>query len=89
MTPVTVIVNAGAGTGHDEAACDALRKQLTDAGLDAALVRAHGGDEMIDAATSALARGARLVAAGGGDGTINAVASVMVDSGVPFGVPGG
>jgi diacylglycerol kinase family enzyme len=33
-----------------------------------------------------LAQGARLVAAGGGDGTINAVASVMVDSGVPFGV---
>jgi diacylglycerol kinase family enzyme len=86
MKPVTVIVNAGAGTGHDEAACDALRTQLADAGLDAELVRADGGEQMIAAARQALAQGARLVAAGGGDGTINAVASVMVDSGVPFGV---
>jgi diacylglycerol kinase family enzyme len=86
MKPVIVIVNAGAGTGHDEAACDALRTQLTDAGLDAELVLADGGAQMIAAARRALAQGARLVAAGGGDGTINAVASVMVDSGVPFGV---
>jgi diacylglycerol kinase family enzyme len=86
VKPVTVIVNAGAGAGHDEAACDALRTQLTDAGLDAELVRADGGERMIRAAERALAQGARLVAAGGGDGTINAVASVMVDSGVPFGV---
>jgi diacylglycerol kinase family enzyme len=86
MKPVTVIVNAGAGAGHDEAGCDALRTQLTDAGLDAELVRADGGAQMIAAARRALERGARLVAAGGGDGTINAVASVLVDSGVPFGV---
>jgi diacylglycerol kinase family enzyme len=86
MKPVTVIVNAGAGTGHDEAACDALRTQLTDAGLAAELVRADGGAQMIAAARRALEQGARLVAAGGGDGTINAVASVLVDSGVPFGV---
>jgi diacylglycerol kinase family enzyme len=86
MKPVTVIVNAGAGTGHDESACATLQAQLAGAGLDADLVRAHGGAEMIAAAKQALQEGARLVAAGGGDGTINAVASVMVDSGVPFGV---
>jgi diacylglycerol kinase family enzyme len=86
MKPVTVIVNGGAGTGHDEAACDKLRAQLREAGLDADLVLADGGERMIAAARRALEQGARLVAAGGGDGTINAVASVMVDSGVPFGV---
>jgi diacylglycerol kinase family enzyme len=86
MKPVTVIVNAGAGTGHDEAACATLQAQLAGAGLDADLVRADGGAMMIAAAKQALHEGARLVAAGGGDGTINAVASVMVDSGVPFGV---
>jgi diacylglycerol kinase family enzyme len=86
MKPVTVIVNAGAGTGHDEAACATLQAQLAGAGLDADLVRADGGAKMIAAAKQALHEGARLVAAGGGDGTINAVASVMVDSGVPFGV---
>lgn len=86
MKPVVVIVNAGAGTGHDEAACATLQAQLAGAGLDADLVRADGGAKMTAAAKQALQEGARLVAAGGGDGTINAVASVMVDSGVPFGV---
>jgi len=86
MKPVVVIVNGGAGRGHDEAAADDLRAKLKDAGLDAELVLADGGEDMIATARRALKEGARLVAAGGGDGTINAVASVMVDSGVPFGV---
>lgn len=47
---------------------------------------AASGDEMTAAARLAIATGAAMVVAGGGDGTINAVASVMVDSGVPFGV---
>jgi diacylglycerol kinase family enzyme len=41
---------------------------------------------MIATAKRALEKGAQMVAAGGGDGTINAVGSVMVGSGVPFGV---
>jgi len=86
MKPVVVIVNGGAGQGHDDAAADDLRARLKDAGLDAELVLAAGGEQMIATARRALEAGARLVAAGGGDGTINAVASVMVDSGVPFGV---
>jgi diacylglycerol kinase family enzyme len=86
MKPVTVIVNGGAGTGHDEAAAAGLRARLEEAGLDAELVLADGGGQMIAAARRALEQGARLVAAGGGDGTVNAVASVLVDSGVPFGV---
>jgi diacylglycerol kinase family enzyme len=86
MKPVVVIVNGGAGTGHDRAAADRLRGLLQDAGLDAELVLAAGGDEMIATARRALDEGARLVAAGGGDGTINAVASVMVGSGTTFGV---
>jgi len=86
MKPVVVIVNGGAGRGHDEAAAADLRAKLKDAGLDAELVLADGGEDMIATARRALDEGARLVAAGGGDGTINAVASVMVDSGVPFGV---
>jgi len=86
MKPVVVIVNGGAGHGHDEAAAADLRAKLKDAGLDAELVLADGGEQMIATARRALEEGARLVAAGGGDGTINAVASVMAGSGVPFGV---
>ena len=86
MKPVTVIVNGGAGHGHDDKAADELRSKLKNAGLDAELVLAKDGEEMIATARRALEQGAKMVAAGGGDGTINAVASVMAGSGVPFGV---
>jgi diacylglycerol kinase family enzyme len=86
MKPMTVIVNGGAGHGHDDQACEDLRAKLIEAGLDADLVLAKDGEEMIATARRALEQGARMVAAGGGDGTINAVASVMVGSGVRFGV---
>jgi diacylglycerol kinase family enzyme len=84
--PVVVIVNAGAGTGHDDQAADKLRGLLRGAGLDFELVLADSGEAMIEAAERALDNGARLVAAGGGDGTINAVASKMVGTDVDFGV---
>jgi diacylglycerol kinase family enzyme len=86
MKPVVVIVNGGAGHGHDDQAADDLRARLKDAKLDAELVLAKDGEQMIATARRALKEGARLVAAGGGDGTINAVASVMAGSGVHFGV---
>jgi diacylglycerol kinase family enzyme len=86
MKPVVVIVNGGAGKGHDEQTAADLRAKLREAGLDAELVLAKDGEEMIATAKRALKSGARLVAAGGGDGTINAVASVMAGSGVHFGV---
>jgi diacylglycerol kinase family enzyme len=84
--PVSVIVNGGAGQGHDDRAAGELRAKLRAAGLDAELVLAKDGEEMIATARRALQHGAKLVAAGGGDGTINAVASVMAGSGVHFGV---
>jgi diacylglycerol kinase family enzyme len=86
MRPVVVIVNGGAGHGHDDQAAADLRAKLADAKLDAELVLAKDGEQMIATARRALEEGARLVAAGGGDGTINAVASVMAGSGVHFGV---
>jgi diacylglycerol kinase family enzyme len=86
MKPVTVIVNGSAGHGHDDSAAAELRAKLANAGLDAELVLAKDGEEMIATARRALRQGAELVVAGGGDGTINAVASVMVGSGVHFGV---
>ncbi|HEU5436704.1 MAG TPA: diacylglycerol kinase family protein [Telluria sp.] len=63
-----------------------MRARFAAAGLDADITLAQCGDDMIAAANAALTRGAPMVVAGGGDGTINAVASVMVDSGMPFGV---
>ncbi|WP_296951863.1 diacylglycerol kinase family protein [uncultured Massilia sp.] len=86
MKPVMVIVNGDAGSGHDDAVAARLRTLLADAGLDAELVLAGGGEEMMAAARRALDGGVRLVAAGGGDGTMNAVASVLAGSDTTFGV---
>lgn len=81
MKPVQVIVNAGAGTGHDDDRAGELRRKLRDAGLDADLTLAAGGAELIAAARRAREGGAELVVAGGGDGSMNAVASQIVGSG--------
>lgn len=86
MSAIAVIVNAGAGLGHDEALVKSLHDKFAVHGLRPDVVLAHSGQEMIAAAQSALARGVDAVVAGGGDGTINAVASVVVDSQVLFGV---
>jgi len=86
VSGITVIVNAGAGLGHDEALVRTLHDKFAVHGLQPDVVLAHGGDEMKSAAHSALARGVKAVVAGGGDGTINAVASVVLDSPAMFGV---
>lgn len=86
MKPVLVIVNGDAGSGHDEEVASRIRAGLRNAGLDADLVLAGSGDEMISAAHRAVEGGVRLVAAGGGDGTMNAVASVLAGTDVVFGV---
>ncbi|WP_323144715.1 diacylglycerol/lipid kinase family protein [Massilia phyllosphaerae] len=90
MKPVQVIVNAGAGTGHDDDRAGELRRKLRDAGLDAELTLAAGGGELIAAARRAREGGAELVVAGGGDGSMNAVASQIVGTGaaanIRFGV---
>jgi diacylglycerol kinase family enzyme len=86
MTPVTVIINGGAGNGHDDKMANDLREKFRAVGLEPAITLAQSGEEMTGAARDALGNGTELVVAGGGDGTINAVASVMAGSGVAFGV---
>jgi YegS/Rv2252/BmrU family lipid kinase len=83
---VPVIINAGAGRGHDDALRDELSKYFSSAGLPADIVMAKGGAELDAAARKALASGARTIVAGGGDGTINAIASVIADSPAVLGV---
>jgi diacylglycerol kinase family enzyme len=94
-TRVAVLINAAAGStsGQD----DAIRKELSAAfdkhGITADL-QFMSGDKLRAGAEAALrqATAGKLdaVLVNGGDGTIRTVASVMADSGVPFGiVPGG
>lgn len=86
MKRAHVILNGGAGAGHDDATADGLREQFRQAGIEAQVVLAADGGAMASAARNALAASADMVVAAGGDGTINAVASVVAGSGVPFGV---
>ncbi len=86
MPRVAVIVNAAAGLGYEADWAAALRDKFAAVGLDADVTLAHSGEEMIGTARAALAAGVDIVAAGGGDGTINAVASVLVGTGMRFGV---
>jgi diacylglycerol kinase family enzyme len=81
-----VIINGSAGSGHDEAMGSSLRARFGAHHIDARVTLATSGAAMTAAARDALAAGMPIVVAGGGDGTINAVASVMVGTGVAFGV---
>jgi diacylglycerol kinase family enzyme len=54
--------------------------------MDATIVLAKGGQELIAGARKAVGAGAPMVAAGGGDGTQNAVASVLAGTSVRYGV---
>ncbi|MDB5824347.1 MAG: sphingosine kinase [Herminiimonas sp.] len=83
---VPVIINAGAGGGHDEALGKRLAEHFSGAGMRANIIMAKGGAELEAATRKALASGARTIVAGGGDGTINAVASVVADSPAVLGV---
>jgi diacylglycerol kinase family enzyme len=86
LTPIAVIINASAGTGHDDKAAADLRGKFAAHGFDAKVTLAKEGNDIIDAARAALDTGVQIVVAGGGDGTINAVASVLAGSRVAFGV---
>lgn len=86
MARAVVIVNEGAGQGHDGERVAALRDKFAAVDIEADVTLAGSGEEMTGAALAALDSGIGLVVAGGGDGTMNAVASVLAGSGATFGV---
>ena len=83
---IAVIVNQGAGsvvTGQVSA--ESLRQSFQQEGTEAE-VHVIPGDQILETAREAVARGLDAVVAGGGDGTIHAVASVLAGGPVPMGV---
>ena len=86
LTPIAVIINAGAGAGHPDELADSLRDKFARHGLKADVTVAKNGDEIIGAARAAVERRVGIIVAGGGDGTINAVAAQVVGSESHFGV---
>lgn len=76
---IVVIINSGAGPGHDNDQANTLRGMFAAHGADIDISLADDGEALVAAARRALATGATIVVAGGGDGTLNAVASVLAD----------
>ncbi len=84
--PIPVIVNAGSGGGHDQDVVERLQALFTQAGREAEIVVAHGGEDINAAVAAALARRPDIIVAGGGDGTLSSVGAALVDSEVALGV---
>jgi len=83
---ITVIINGSAGSGHDDAMAADLRQRFRAQGMEASVILARDGKELIASAKEAVAQRVDMVAGGGGDGTQNAVASVLAGTGIPYGV---
>ncbi|MES2536141.1 MAG: diacylglycerol kinase family protein [Pseudomonadota bacterium] len=83
---IAVIINASSGAGYSGEWELALVEKFHAHDMDAQVTLAKTGAELLGAAQRALAARPDAIVAGGGDGTINAVASVVVGTGIPFGV---
>ena len=74
MSRTTVIVNGGAGGGHDDTLRAQVQGHFEAAGVAAAVILAKGGEAIAAQVDIALRAGVDVIVAGGGDGTVSAVA---------------
>lgn len=77
-----ILINRGGGSAGDAIA---IRRALDAAGIDGD-VRLLDGDELHEAANTAVSDGARLIIAGGGDGTMGCVAEAAAGSEAVLGI---
>src|SRR5450830_38735 len=84
--PVVVIINAHAGGGHAQELAQRVVDGFLLHHIQARVILAEDGPQLISAAETAVREGAQIVVAGGGDGSVNAVASVVSSSQAAFGV---
>jgi diacylglycerol kinase family enzyme len=86
MARIAVLLNRGGGAfAADPQIADKAAKALADAGLDAEIELAEGGDCEVRARAIA-ERGDTLLIVGGGDGTISAAASALVGTDTLLGI---
>lgn len=83
---VPVIVNALAGSGRAEKSFDQLADALRAAAVDARILLAKNGGEVVRLAKRCVAENHPVIVAAGGDGTVSGVAGAMVDSRSALGV---
>jgi diacylglycerol kinase family enzyme len=86
MSAIPVIVNATAGGGWTGEALEALEGHFRAAGLEAEILPARSGEEMLALARKVASANPPILVAGGGDGTISTVASIVQSTGTALGV---
>jgi YegS/Rv2252/BmrU family lipid kinase len=83
---IAVVLNAKSGQGTSFRAAESLQEIFAQAGREARITLARGGQDTNAAMRRAVEGGCRVLVAGGGDGTINSAASAVVGRDVPIGV---
>ena len=86
LSPVKVIISAGAGPGDNNEASERLTRIFTENHIDADISLAQSGAEVTELAQEAARSPYKVIVAGGGDGTVNSVAAAVVDSDKTLGV---
>lgn len=81
-----LILNSGAGTTDKNALAESIATYLAGRQIEARVVVARGGPDLVSKAASAAAGNADVVVAGGGDGTILTVARHLVGTDKALGV---
>lgn len=86
LTPVKIIISAGAGPGDNNKASERLAKIFDEHQMDADISVVHSGTEVVELAREAAGGHYEVIVAGGGDGTVSSVAAEVIDSGKILGV---
>src|ERR1051325_2073970 len=87
LTPIKIIVSAGAGPGGDnQKICERLAQIFNDNQIDVDMSLAQSGAEVTELAQHAARGPYKVLVAAGGDGTVNTVAAATIDSGKILGV---
>jgi diacylglycerol kinase family enzyme len=87
--PITIILNAGSGHDDKQRHREDIENALQAAGREYRILSTESPAEIESLARQAVAEGKereQIIVAAGGDGTINTVASVVLDTGLPFGL---
>lgn len=83
---IHVILNASSGFDKKEETGEALRRVLSEGGVESDIRLIDKNTDLCELAREMVRDGAEVIVAGGGDGTINAVASVLAGTEVTLGV---
>jgi diacylglycerol kinase family enzyme len=86
QTQMDVIVNAGSGTDDKGDVQQRLAESFASVGIQARIMVAGSGAELLKLARRAVQDGAQTIVAGGGDGTVSAIASIVAGTDKTLGV---